>query len=412
MPRACALTALLWLAGCPGPIEQTCNRLTVDSTGATQAAGGFGGAGGSGALPPSPVGVVGEPVTLTTFASLTACVSDPLRVRAEIVGPDNLPVETDVTLTTPRLTGAGPVTSDLSFTPKKPGLYIIRIAYEPSLGVRSIELQVAESRLGAPTVTVPVPNLSGCLNNVWPLTEDTVVCERASRIEVLSSDGGLTSFSGEQLVVVDDVLWSVERASSTLERRVFADGGLSVTNTFTNVDTRPVPAMHDVDFAIRARLNGSVALFRVGTSPRDLSVFASSTDGTILWLDGETLFNGGTCFSADCVSDLRGLEPNAVWSGDPLNFGLIAGRIRPIVSLEARAQHGLRMTTESLEVPQRGFERVPLWLPQSNSDRSLLVSADGSTLGFTAWKRADVLRVGRRFVVLKDSGPSVRVAGR
>jgi hypothetical protein len=63
-------------------------------------------------------------------------------------------------------------------------------------------------------------------------------------------------------------------------------------------------------------------------------------------------------------------------------------------------------TAEPVQPPQRGFERVPLWLTLPGTPLSVLVNADRPSFGFTAWNRLDVLRVGKEFVVLRKASPA------
>ena len=48
-------------------------------------------------------------------------------------------------------------------------------------------------------------------------------------VNVVSADGGVTAFSGTELVVADDVLWSIN--STTLERRTWANGAATLAFT-------------------------------------------------------------------------------------------------------------------------------------------------------------------------------------
>jgi hypothetical protein len=403
----------LGLLGCPSHLEQTCARVAVDVTGAIGPTGGFGGAGGGNVGLPTPLGVVGSPLELPFFAPLSACVSDTLRVRAEVLGPDNLPVELDVAFTPPHLTAAGPVQTRMTFTPTQPGLYIVRAIFEPSLGVRTTEVLVAESRLTPPTTRVPVVDLASCVDGVWPLAADAVVCERASgTIEVHRADGSAEVFTGEQLVVVDSVLWSVDSSTSTLSRREYRDGGLRVLDTFPDIDSRPLPSLHDTDVALRAGLDHQLHIAHAGGTTVTLFIDVRSLSSQVLWVDGSLLFSaGGGCPMAPCVNDLRGLDGEVVWQGDFSSPGLISALRRPALAIDDAPPFRLRVQTESRALPIRGFDVLPLWVPSTDSI-SVLVWSAGPSLSLSAWHRAEVLRVGRRFVVLKDSNSSVLLAPR
>jgi hypothetical protein len=387
------------VAACPEPVEGTCVRALVDAAGNPPNGGFAGGTGGgpSGAF--SPVGIEGEPVQLTAVAPLTSCVSDELRATLEVVGPDNLPLpreELPLTATTTSV-----VRADFSFTPQVAGTYQVRAVFEPSLGVRSQTLVVAAARAEDGGVSLAL-NPDGCIGGPWPLSEDTVVCERSGgTVSLVSADGGERSFSGEQVVVADQVLWSVARATRTLERRIFEDGGLRLADGFAGFTPRAVPGMHDERVAIRERTNGLVAAAHVAGPIDELGVLASGTDGTALFLSSQGgLIVAGGC-SSTCFQSVRAVEPAVVWRDGAARVG-VDGLARPVASLDEAPRFHLDFAAESFAAPVRGFERLPLWVPVPGSPVSVLVSADDGQLQLRAWTRADVLRVGRRFVLLRD----------
>ena len=191
MSRAVLLLALVSLSACPPPTGTCAEREFV-------------GVGGD--IPSRPIltfdagepplGVQGQPLTVKVFAPRTGCQRDRLSARAELLGPDNFPV-TDVTVAEPRFSAGEVVSVEVTFTPDQAGQYLVQLTFEPALGVRSLLLDVGELRTSPPSIRVGVPNLSSCVDSVWPLTADTVACERTSKtIELYSSDGGTTSFQG------------------------------------------------------------------------------------------------------------------------------------------------------------------------------------------------------------------------
>jgi hypothetical protein len=271
---------------------------------------------------------------------------------------------------------------------------------------------VADSRLTPQTVTVPVPDLASCVYGVWPVAADAVACERASStVELHRADGSVEVFSGEQLVVVESVLWSVDPATSTLSRREYRDGGLQVLDTFPGIDPRPLPSLHDTDVALRAGLDHQLHIVRAGGSTITLFIDVGSFFSQVLWVDENALHIAGAgCPTSPCVDDLRGLDGDFVWEGNLSSPGQLVALRRPLSADRATA-FSLRVVSESIAFPVRGFDVLPLWLPSTDSV-SVLVSSAGTGLSLSAWNRAEVLRVGRRFVVLKDSNNSVLLAPR
>ena len=412
---------LFVLTGCPpeSPIDQSCSRFLVDSSGNVN--GGAGG--GPGTAPFPPIGVVGTPLSLTVFAPLTSCVSDTLRADAQVTDPDNLPLA--VAREPPQVTGVqGAVKATLTFTPTRPGLHTLHVAFEPSLGVRSLLVDVAADGLAGAMTRVPIPTGANCkAHSLWPLSDDTVACEERSRglVTLTTSDGGLTQFNGRELVVVDTVLWSIDGASSTLERRVFEDGGVRVTHRFPNFPATSTPAMHDVGTALRSRPDGHLALVQL-EPPRvlelalrndvgpPLAYFAEGNDVVYRW-------SQTSCSFDECVSvpDLVAVEPGHVWRTDT-SFPELPSRTswaftRPLTP-DAVPQFTLHYPLESLATPAGAFERMPLWLnvDSGGAGRRVLVSFEQGAPGFTAWPRREVLRVGRKHLLLDDPDPGyVRV---
>lgn len=414
------------LAGCPPPIEPQCARFLVDTNG--NPSGGFGGGPGTGTV--TPVGFVGVPMNLTVFAPLSACETDVVRGDVSATDPDNQPLTPMLPEGVTRQPG-GTVKTVVSLTPAKVGLHTVKVAFEPSLGARTVLIDVATDGLRNPSTRVPIPTGANCtVNATWPLTDDTVACEERATgsVSLTSSDGGVVRFRGEQLVVVDDVLWSVNGPTTTLERRVFEDGGLRLTDSFPNFPATATPAMHDVNLALRFRSNGRLTRVRTfpdggaselellldGQAGPPLAYFAEDDDVMFRWSQVECSFN-------NCVNltDLAGVEPGFVWRAEPRPFGepqlapRIQGFTRPTTLASSTPKITLSYDTEPMATPAYGFERLPLWLGArsvSTNDRRVLVSMTDGGLSMSSWPRSEVLRVGRHHLVLLDSDPGfVRV---
>lgn len=416
--RSRALLFLPLLAGCWAPPVAPCRRepvvergqvarLVIDS-----------------ANPAPPLGLPGAPLSVTAFAPLSACSADSnrLTVRVELVGPDNF-VVSDALITEPRLVRAVPevdghppvevdmVAVDVTFTPSLPGQYLMHVIFEPMLGVRTLLLDVGEPRLDPPSVRVRVPSWAECVDQPWPLGAEVVACERSTRrVELHSADGGLSSFDGEQLVVAGPVLWSVEAATNELQRRVFVDGGLVLTDAFAGFGTRTVPGMHDERSALRVRTSGELTLVRVESPLSPVPSPANSE--ALLYLDGQEVLAESACDTERCFG-LQGLEPEMAWTVENLGVGVV-GFKRPFQSVRVIPDAVLRRPWHRPQIPARGFERLPLWLPVEGTGLSALVNADRQPLAFTVWNRAEVLRVGKHFVLLKDPqlGDELRVTPR
>ncbi len=352
-----------------------------------------------------PLGVQGQPLTVKVFAPRTGCQRDRLSARAELLGPDNFPV-TDVTIAEPRLSG-DVVSVEVSFTPDQAGQYLLQLTFEPALGVRSLLLDVGELRTSPPSIRVDVPMLSSCVDSVWPLTVDTVACERVSdTIELYSSDGGSTSFQGKQLVVAGTVLWSVA-ATSELERREFVDGGLLVTHRFPDFSSdRTVRGLHDESTALRALSSGALVLASIdgGVPVLDLDRMSNEVGEQLLFADQGVLFTEMACTFDPCFG-LRGLEPGMWWKNS-FSGQFIEGVERPVNQDRMGPDVTITRAAEFVQPPQRGFERIPLWLAMPGGRLSALVNADRPSLGLTMWNRADVIRVGKQFVLLRDPSQS------
>jgi hypothetical protein len=363
-----------------------------------------------------PLGVVGEPFELAVFAPRTACLRDAPTVSVELLGPDNYEVS-DVTVTNP-LVNPGEfavVSAQVSFTPARAGQHLLRAWFEPSLGSRSVIIDVAESRIAPPSTRVHVPRSTECVNEPWPVNADVVACERnTGQVELFAADGGASSFAGEQLVVAGPVLWSVESATNELHRHVIQDGGLVLTDAFQGFSARVVKGEHDERRALRSLTSGELVVARIEDSLYRLGYQWNDVPSErVLFVDNGWLEQETPCSFTGCAS-LRGLEPGMRWTNDRV-LAAIAGHKRPLDHEQMTADVVMQFNTALLPSPEGGFERLPLWLQLSQtSSVSVLVNSDRPQLGLTAWKRSEVLRVGKSFVVLSDpsGGDDLRITPR
>lgn len=406
---------VLAFSACSGPLEQTCERLLVDSSGNLNQ--GFGGAPASRVEPP--LGLVGTPITARLFAPLTACVSDALRADAKLLDPDNVAIP--MSQTEPMRAGVqGTVALSITFTPTQPGVHTLQVSFEPSIGVRNLLINVAADGLRGATTRVRLPESGNCpTNGVWPLAGDVIACEEQNtgNVAIISADGGLTSFPGAELVVADTVLWSVKSATNTLERRLFQDGGVRLTHSFPNFPPLETPAMHDVDRALRYRSNGRLTLVRLqpdaGTSVQELTLdgtvgnplayFAEDNDVVYRWSQLD-------CSFSNCINlpDVAALEPGLVWRTSKQGFesaGRTSGFSRPTTQSESTPRVTLQHAVEPATTPLVSFERLPLWLTFNLEGKRVLISSDRGPMELSAWPRSAVLRVGRKHLVLTDPDP-------
>ena len=231
---------------------------------------------------------------------------------------------------------------------------------------------------------------------------------------ISSVDGGLSRFPGTELVVVDTVLWSINSTANTLERRVFQDGGVRLTDSFPNFPSLDTPAMHDVDLALRFRSNGRLNLVRLrpdagtvlkelaldGLAGTPLAYFAEADDTVYRWSQLDCSFTNCTN-----LPDLIALEPGLVWRTINNGFEVppkTSGFTRPTTQRESTPRFTLQQTAELPTTPLVPFERLPLWLNTNVSGKRVLISGQNGDLGLSAWPRSAVHRVGRNHLVLSD----------
>ena len=126
------------LTACPPVIEPQCSRFLVDTNGNPN--GGF--AGGPGQTTVTPVAYAGVPLSLTVFAPLSACEGDAVRADISAIDPDNESLTPEQPEDVVRLS-SGIVRAVVTLTPTKVGLHSVKVAFEPSLGARTVLVDVA-----------------------------------------------------------------------------------------------------------------------------------------------------------------------------------------------------------------------------------------------------------------------------
>lgn len=442
MPQKLAFFCAVTLVSCgpPPPPGPTCDRFNITAEGHVNdgvsgfgggtggnggfgggfaggfggGAGGFGGGGGPQTFGPS-FHVTGETLTLRAFAPLSSCSDDVLRATVEVVGPDSLNVDATVLPPTTRTelstftaTAVAVVTTDVTFLAAKPGLYVVRVSFEPALGVRTQTIEVVAT-YASRAVTVPLQG-ERCADEPWPLSDGTVACERGDGgFVVLSADGGRASFTGVELAVADQVLWS--RNGTTLERYEWSDStGLTRVQTFPDVSSTQLRGEHSASAAVRLRSSGRVGVFSSDGGVFEVPIPSDvQFDEPLVGLEGAGVrfFSQYGC-NAPCVSDTVALVPDKVWRFNAFSQET-QGFIRPLSDfiLSAAPQTRLRLPTR-VEWPRLApFERVPLWIDADDGSSVLVANHDGA-LETSSWKRASVMRVGSQHVVLRsDAGVQV-----
>lgn len=387
MLTRCALLAAL-LSGCPMD-EGVCEPVNDLSFSPT---------------PPERVGFVDAPVSLVLSAARIPCLSDAPLVNATvtITGPDDVPHALNPQVTVRSRTG-GLVEAVVDVRFPLEGTWAVRASFDPSLGAQTRLVHVAHvAALDAPLAHV---ELSGaCVGAPWPLSAHAIVCEREDEhVEVLDADGGVQTFPGAQLAVVDaeaPVLWS--RRADVLERR---DEALVVTDQWAGTSSRPLAGLHDVDSAVRFSTDGGFLV--VAPFPVDLSSArpALAVDGVRVGVTngGNGLTWNGCLVPEGCPTSLRGLEGGLRWGSD--GGELIAQQLPAFETEPPRAR--LRLDALIPPSPARPSVDEPVLLDAESA--RVVVSDSEAGLVFTAWPAARLWRVGRRFVLLTglDGGVDV-----
>lgn len=401
------LLSLLVLASCGMPVDRTCARTPVERNGNGT---------GTVGLDPSHWAVKGEPITVRVFAPLSACVSDPLRVDLELYDASNLPAPIDAQQLQ---SAAGVVSVDVTFTPQQPGAWLLRASFEPSLGSRTEIINVvavpdltrgAAITLAYDAVAAQVP--------VWPLSDGVAYELPDAAVMLQHLDGGSLTFPGHDLVVADDVLWTLAPDAARLERRRYVDGGVVLLDTFEGFKRGFVPGQHGPDFALRLTLDDTMALVRPSVGVRVFSPPLSALESPRwFFFDGRTprwaTPSGCDGPHIDCVdlADLLAVDPARVWRNQPLTQPPIAeGYAQP---LEFPLQNPVVLQRPSASAfPTHHFERLPLWLESPDALQrhgALLASTCDGNVSVSLWPRARVLTVACPALVVSDSPGVVRL---
>lgn len=197
-----ALAALL-LGGCPDP-STLCQRGPASLTSS-----------------PAPLATVGREVRFDVTAPLIACASDAVHVEVEAYDDANAPVP--VSAGTPTIS-SGLVTVTLSLTPPSPGVYAVKVFFEPSLGNVQLPVVVAVEPDVTPIDELFPSSMQACLGGLDRTTAGAVLCSNGADTIVYRAGVEVDRFPGAGLAVADDVAWT-QTAQGVLERRVEADGG-------------------------------------------------------------------------------------------------------------------------------------------------------------------------------------------
>ncbi|MFO0595566.1 MAG: hypothetical protein U0228_09685 [Myxococcaceae bacterium] len=405
MARLLPLLLVLFALDCSPPPPIPCTRFQVFADGTVNGGnfgapplggqgGGFAGGVGGGPGATATLFLVDQPVTLKVRAPLTACPEDTLRASVEVTAPDNLPVQ--AAITDPVQAADQHVEVSVTFTPRVAGMWVVKVPFEPSLGVRTTSVEVIDS-FHETGIEVPV-TAALCAKDPWPLGADTIACEKNGVVNVVSADGGVTAFSGTELVVADDVLWSIN--STTLERRTWANGAATLAGSWNGFTPSSLHGAHTATRAVRLGSNGFVAQQSAdGGRIEDLSGGDFSTSVYFSEADGG-LHHASTFFCSGCVGNLVGFEPEFLWSSN--GIGSLFGYRRPLRDEnfpQPSQSFALAPLVESL--PAGGFERWPAWVQQG--DLTILVLGRGFNVTTTVWPKARVKRVGSNFAVLSTS---------
>ncbi|MFT3712429.1 MAG: hypothetical protein QM817_32680 [Archangium sp.] len=411
--RLLRLAFFLALA-CSPPPTPDCMRSQVSSDGFINGAqGGFGGGvigGGTGGGFGTSVQVrlPGEPITLRMVAPLTSCATDDLRVSVEVLGPDSQPIEhTDTQL---QRAADFHVEISTTFTPQEAGTFVARAVFEPSLGVRTTSLNILHTWEGQGT-PVAIPASVSCSKALWPVTSSSVACESMNEvISVVSSDGGVSSFVGHGLVAVGDVLWS-ETLAGNLERRVpDADGGFTITNSWTGFGSTPIRGLHTRTTAVRRKNVGNSVATAVVIDGGTVDGFFSSSDldtAYFFYEHDQTVRVAGGFSCSGCLQSVVGFDNEVVWQ----QFGVgsvLSGFKRPITEMTQfrPPQQSLNVFARTSVAPLEPLERWPLWVdPADRQALSILIHPRSGALNWTVWPRARVVRVGAEHVLIStDAG--------
>lgn len=411
MRQLFAVLALIALS-CSPPPERPCDRFQVGPDGTVAGfaggfagggfAGGFGGGVGNGGGFNTPINLEGEAISLRMVAPLTSCPSDTLRASVEVLAPDSTILAS--VSTAPLRAGDTHVETRVDFTPPTPGLYVVRAVFEPSLGVRTQTLNILSTFKESQGTPITLPSGVTCSKSPWALSQDTIACEHTSgQISLISADAGVLTFSGSALVVADNVLWT-ETSTHTLERREWADGGLSLTGSVQGFAAEPVRGLHTRTTAIRRRDNGLLGALLPDGGLFETSFTTTDYESGLFFFEPNelTLRVANSFACGNCLNSLVGFDDATAWQ----QFGsgsIVNGFKRPITVMTPFMTPAFMLQIEARATtpPLEPLERWPLWIdPSARPTTSVLVRPHAGALEWSAWPRGRVVRVGSRFAVL------------
>lgn len=384
-----------------------CTRSAVSADGQLNFggfAGGFAGGvgGGFGGGTATPLHLEAEPITLALVAPLTSCPGDDLRVTVEVLAPDSSGVPN---VSTPLTSSNAIVSTSVTFTPPGPGLYVVRAAFEPSIGVRTTTVTVIGSYDEASAMRVELPAGVTCSKTPWPVARDTLACESAgNQISLFSADGGVERFNGGALAVVNDVLWS-ETSTQTLERREWsADAGLSLTRSVPGFSTSRIRGMHTRTTALRKRANDLVGLVLPDGGLSEAFFNTTDFEAGVFFTESDLEAHvAGSFTCGNCLNSLVAIDDGFAWQ--QLSGGQLNGYRRPITVSTPFITPTLvlQLNARPTFLPNEPLERWPLWVdPPERPTVSILIRAHHGALDWSAWPRGRVVRVGPSEVVLND----------
>lgn len=216
----------------------------------------------------------------------------------------------------------------------------------------------------------------GCLDDPWPVSADTIACRGATDIEVRNPTGVIASFSGERLVVADDVLWSIDGTAFALERRVVDDAGVHLTHRFDGFKPTALAGLHRRDSALRTTTSGFLAVARVDGGVEVSSRLASQfSEYTLFFDEPQGIVHGPVCSPGEpfCIHALVGLEEDVVW----VNEGRVTRALRRPATQTSGTPTAIStpFAPEGFLTSPGGFSRLPLRLYGAPNEQQLLLAA-------------------------------------
>lgn len=274
----------------------------------------------------APLAIAGRELRFDVTAPLAACASDTVRVEVEAFDDanDRVPVSAGAPVVR-----SGIVTATLSLTPTTPGVYAVKVWFEPSLGLVQLPVVVGVEPGVAPIEeTFPVP-LALCQGGLDRTPSGAVLCSSGTHTGVYRGGVEVMRFPGGGLVVADDVVWT--QTGSVLERRVeVVDGGFELQGSADGFALTAGAALlgeHTRTSAVRIQsaTRVRVARWEADAGALDVVEWNPGQVGDFAFLDGDTLWG----VKADALVDLEkgetslffggvvgGVGPEGLWFGD------------------------------------------------------------------------------------------------